>query len=93
MSKINSTHRNPSAEDETPRRQLAGRGGRCQVVYLGGLCLQFGHPGSVEVHGHTGGAGSVTHLPQHAAPLLLIILVPNKTKSRVRSQNRHNGGQ
>lgn len=27
MSKINSTHRKPSAEDETPRRQLAEAGG------------------------------------------------------------------
>ena len=48
------------------------------------FCLQFGHPGGVEAHGHTGGASSVTHLPQHPAPLLLIILVPNE-KRRVRS--------
>lgn len=27
MSKINSTHRKPSAEDETPQRQLAEAGG------------------------------------------------------------------
>lgn len=55
------------------------------------FCLQFWHPGSVEAHGHTGGAGSVTHLPQHATPLLFIILIPNKTKRRVRSRNKHNG--
>lgn len=52
------------------------------------FCLQFGHPGSVEAHGHTGGAGSVPHLPQHATPLLLIFLVPNQSKSGVTAQNK-----
>lgn len=54
------------------------------------FCLQFGHPGGVEAHGHTGGAGSVPHLPQHAAPLLLISLVPNQSKSGVTSPNKRN---
>lgn len=54
------------------------------------FCLQFGHPGSVEAHRHTGGASSVTHLPQHPTPLLLIILIPNK-KRRVRPGGKHSG--
>lgn len=37
MSKIISTHRNLSAEDERPQRQLAGGGGGCQDVLLGVL--------------------------------------------------------
>lgn len=37
MSKINSTHRNPSAEDETPQRQLAAGGGGSQEVLLEGV--------------------------------------------------------
>lgn len=85
MSKINSSHRNPSGGDEGPRGHLAGGEGvknegkkerKC-------FCLQFGHPGSVEADRHTGGAGSVAHLPQHAAPLLLIVLIPNKNKGTV----------
>ena len=46
-------------------------------------CLQLGHPGGVEAHGAAGGAGGVTHLPQHPAPLLLIVLVP---------EDRHESG-
>lgn len=44
--------------------------------------LQFGHPGGVEAHGHAGRAGSVPHLPQHPAPLLLIVLVPDDSKGQ-----------
>lgn len=59
----------------------------CLVRELKWFCLQLGHPGSIEAHGRTGGASSVTHLPQHTAPLLLIILISNKGKRRVRSRN------
>lgn len=83
MSKINLAHRNPSAEDEMEAARLG-----VSVADFGIqeqkkeklFFLQFGHPGSVEAHGHTRGTGSVTHLPQHTAPLLLIILIPNETQ-------------
>lgn len=46
----------------------------------GEFCLQFGHPRSVETHGHAGGACSVTQFPQHSAPLFLILLIPVRTE-------------
>lgn len=58
-------------------------------------CLQFRHPGSIKAHGHTGGTSSVAHLPQHAAPLLLIVFIPaeqsqdHRLKNTLRSDGSH----
>lgn len=45
--------------------------------------LEFGHLGSIEAHGYAGGASGVTHLPQHPAPFLLVVLVPNTGKRKI----------
>lgn len=74
-----------SREVSSEKGVREGKEGRKKVV-----CLQFGHPGGVEMHGHAGGAGSVAHLPQHAAPLLLVLLVPNESEEKVR--RRSEGG-
>lgn len=87
MSKINSASRNLSAEDETPLWQLAwGRRGKNDREKS--FSLQFGHPRSVEVHGHAGRAGGVTHLSQHATPLLLIILIPKQQANHISDERK-----
>lgn len=38
--------------------------------------LQFGHPGCIETHGHTGGSSCISHLSYHAGPLFLVLFIP-----------------
>lgn len=45
--------------------------------------LEFGHPGCVQVHGHTGGSGGVAQLLDHAAPQFLVLFVSGKENNKL----------